>query len=340
MRSLKRNFPRCFAVAAFTLVGAGVLLAQEGPRLTLAVKETVVIPSQAAAPLLLPVKCDPAGNLFFRRYQVINTLGAPVTKIAPDGKRTVVYDINSVPGFQGKKFDDFGIGFRGEVYMLAFRSKDELAVVEFDQDGMYRSKTRLSPLFQPAHFVPLASGQFLVSGTKLSEENQQPTGKPFTAIYGGDGELVRELTLPGDSESATAGDAPLNRAVVLGTLAVAEDGNIYLLRASDRPLVHVISPAAVILRILVITPPLPNSRPITMKVAGGRVVVMFEQDNPTGEMAEQVFSVVNAETGEKLADYWSPPEIGGAFACYTPDRFTFIGVTSDHHLKILHAVPR
>lgn len=97
------------------------------------------------------------------------------------------------------------------------------------------------------------------------------------------------------------------------------------MRSTADPLIYVISPAGTRLRILVITAPSEKFRPVTMKVAGGKVVVQFEENHPVGSSAAQIFSLVDALSGEKIADYLSTPEIGGAFACYTADGFTFLG---------------
>jgi len=39
-----------------------------------------------------------------------------------------------------------------------------------------------------------------------------------------------------------------------------------------------------------------------------------------------MYSLFNAETGEKVADYKPSKEIRGNFACYTPNGFTFLTV--------------
>lgn len=54
------------------------------------------------------------------------------------------------------------------------------------------------------------------------------------------------------------------------------------------------------------------------------IAIEFAKDTQerTGDI--YVYSVVNAYTGERFAEYSLPGEIRAIWACYTPDGFTFL----------------
>jgi hypothetical protein len=346
------NFPSTVGLFLVVVVS---LSAQEPPRLPLRLKETVAVPQQRAVPISGPIKCDAKGNIYLRSYLPrTNPLAAPVMKISTEGKRTAEFKIDSAPGFEGALVDDFAVDLRGKVYMLSIKGKDELDIVAFGPDGKYDSTIKLDLLFMPGQLAVFRSGEFLVSGEKI-DENRQPVGEPFTALFSRNGRLVKELSLPEDvkkevdssqEEKSDAASTPVKqesgefaRAISLGHAAPADDGNIYLMRATSTPLVYVISPAGTVLRRLTVEPPSRNSTPVAMKVAGGRLAVLFAQYYPTADFQQHLLSLINAETGEAIAHYVSTPEIGGALACYTPDGLIFLAGTKTGDLVIRHDYP-
>jgi len=359
---------RLLSLSAFLLLFACALSAQEAPapQLSLRAKETVPIPSEAAGPIMVPVKCDTEGKIYARGYLPRKPAAAPVLKFSAEGNRVAIFDIQAAPGFEQLGLGDFAVGLRGQVYMLAIKSKDEQDIVVFGKDGQHQSTIELKPLFMGEQLAVFLSGEFLVSGRKLSEK-RQPTSDRFTAIYDRSGRLVKELDLQEESKITTqklgsdvkqaedadtvarkqqaAADArkaeeELAKSIDLGTAEPAEDGNVYLLHPASKPIIYVISPAGELVRRLVIPPPSENYAPIAMKVGGGRMVIQFEKYDPERKSSRRIFSLLDAESGEKIADYVSPPEIGGALACYTPNGFTFLTSTQDRKLALLRAVPQ
>ena len=108
------------------------------------------------------------------------------------------------------------------------------------------------------------------------------------------------------------------------TAEPADDGNVYLMRPGPTPLVYVISPTGSVFRRIEISAPAEGFRATAIKPAAARIAIEFVKDNPEGTGSIYVYSVFDAHTGERVADYSSTPEAGGAWACYTPDEFTFI----------------
>ncbi|MFQ5777102.1 MAG: hypothetical protein ACE5IP_03755 [Terriglobia bacterium] len=325
--------------------------------------------------IMLPVKCDARGNLYIRSHQPLRALAAPVSKITRDGKRAAVFTLASAPGFEEGMFGDFAVDIRGKVYLLAMNKKG-VAIVAYDSDGGYDSTIKPEGLFGPAQLAVFPSGEFLASGEKL-DERLYGTGEPFTAIFDRNGKLIKELSLPQDiwkqppsddgtekvtpSEDGEADekDAPLpqdaqgetpegavsiekeqfSRALSVGMAVPAEDGNVYLMRATPDPLIYVIAPGGTVLRRLVIARPSEHSDPSTLHVAGGKLVVQFSEYDPTGKFKRSLFAVANAESGETLSYYVTGPEVGGALACYTPNGFTFLGSNVAGQLILITTYP-
>jgi hypothetical protein len=83
-----------------------------------------------------------------------------------------------------------------------------------------------------------------------------------------------------------------------------------------------------------------------IRVAQNRLAVKFRRCDVPGSFASchgAVYAVVDATTGQRLADYEAEEEAASAIACYAPnpDRFFTFWIASDrHHLEIVEAVPK
>jgi hypothetical protein len=275
-------------------------------------------------------------------------LASPIEKIAPDGKIAVSFSIRSAPEFEKLNAHSFAVGSRGEVYFLTFRKQREPAVVKFAATGRYDSTFGLDPMILPLQLAVFASGELLVSGLELSPGDGKPTGRPLLGLYDGTGQFLREVSLPRDiqwvvppEEKAPSPEESPEEAATSGTdVEPGDDGNLYLMRPVGNPLVYVISPAGTVLRRLEIRPPADGFRPTGMKAAGGMIAIEFAMDDPMGMGDIYIYSILNAYTGEKFADYSVAREARGIWACYTPNGFTFLTSQDDPpRLAIVKAKP-
>jgi hypothetical protein len=315
------------------------------------------------------VQCDLRGNIYFRTYQYPEPLSAPVIRIAPDKTRLVTAELGKTSEFSGSLFQilDFRVDPKGQVWTLVMSRKDDkvtISIVVFDEDGKFKSQTKLQgEMFSATEFVPFASGQILVTGYKKlapekgapPEKGKRPAVEPFTAIFDTSGRLVRELNLPGDvkdpdtpaknppkSENSQKNRVDVRSAVTETGTSIGDDGNIYLVRMTDQPTVDVLSESGELLRHFKVAKPSDTANPLFMRFVGGhRLVFDFVEpvppDDPGGDT--QIFAVIDAESGETLYRYKVSGTSGGAFACYNSDQsFSFLNSTSAGFMTIVKAV--
>jgi len=332
-------------------------------------KEVTTLNNQPNDPVVGNVQCDLRGNIYFRTYQYPNPLAAPVIKIAPDKTHFVTAELGKAPEFNGSLFQisDFRVDPKGQVWTLVMSRKDDkvtISIVVFDEDGKFKSQTKLQgELFSPTELVPFTSGQILVTGYKRlapekstpPEEGKPSAVEPFTAIFDTSGKIVRELNLPGDvkeldtptknsqkPEKSPERKADVRSAVTETGTSIGDDGNIYLLRKSDQPMVYVISQTGEPLRHFRVDKPSDNADLLFMHFVGGhRLLFDFVEPVPPGAPGgdTQIFAVIDAELGETLYRYRVAGTSGGAFACYNPDQsFVFLNSTSTGFMTIVKSV--
>ena len=141
-------------------------------------------------------------------------------------------------------------------------------------------------------------------------------------------------------------DKPVSRACALACaksgsplVILADDGNIYLARWTGKHPIIVISPAGEVVRKINLVPPREGWDAFHFFVAGGKIAMEFFQPGAQESSSTVMYSLYDAESGERQGDYTLAPGISGKFACYTPNQFTFLTIQDDG-LFIIHAVPR
>jgi hypothetical protein len=232
-------------------------------------------------------------------------------------------------------------------------SKDALSVARFSADGRLESRTALdSPAILPYQFVVFPSGELLVSGLEhVHSRRAFGAYKSFSAIYDPHGHLLRRLSFPEDAEidaAAEVGDSryahgPMfgNRGISSGKARMGSDGNVYLMRRTSPATVYVISASGELVRTLKIEPENVGQMPSDMQIADGRIAIEFSL-HCSSERCEGVnFTIADATTGQKLADY-ADNNVYGDFACYIakPERFTFLITDDGKKLQMVQAAAK
>lgn len=181
----------------------------------------------------------------------------------------------------------------------------------------------------PSQLVALNDGTYFVSGTQTGDKTGKGAGLPINAIYNGSGKLVRKVSLKDDAEpkglpKITGQPSEANPAVRFGRAVLGEDGNIYLIRAVSPTLVYVISPGGDLVRTVKVSAPFDKAVPIALMINAGRIAIEFSDPNAY-DMSDTTIRVADALTGTKIADYQIALDLTEAVACYSGNRFTFLG---------------
>jgi hypothetical protein len=322
---------------------------------TLTPTETIPVPGASLDAIIGFPRCDLDGDIYIHQPRHYGDTQPPgFLRVSADGKQTTVFSPSAVadPALKGSSFADFAVALNGVVYALIQTPGNETYVVEFKDNGQLYSSTRLvTPTFYAQHLAVFPSGEFLVTGVRAGPEGQM-AGEPFTAIFDASGQIIKQVVLPGDVKpgATTVRDtgrleSSTGAAVGLGESVPSEDGNMYVARSLANPVVYVVSPGGDVLRKMVLPAPQKGLRPGSLKVSGGTLAVEFfslgdtNQTNLDLVKQTHIYSVFDARTGEKLVDYGESPKLRGAFACYSPSYFSFVG-EREGRSYILHATPK
>jgi hypothetical protein len=222
------------------------------------------------------------------------------------------------------KILDFVVSPDGEVAAIA-AAPHELYFLRFGKDGTASSRTKLELVFKPKQVVLFENGSFLVSGaTLVNNEGDRP--EALNVVFSADGRILKKIqTRPvrtQDDESRsrpTDEDVGINPEIEYGAAVRGTDGNAYLLRHASPATVYVISPTGELVRTLTIRPPFKEMLPYGMIFSDEKLLITFVEDQQVSLIA------ADAQTGEPLAEYIVPDELGAALACSAEGgEFTFL----------------
>lgn len=334
---------------------------------------------------------------------VPSVFGQPVTELVLNSQSVKRYAVQSLDGYQTFSGMEFSVDREGEVYRQ-FRAQRSSAdesegeatadvVVKFHSDGSVDSAVALQNppggRLDVVNFAAFADGSLLVTGIlrpsqsapgeqgmparKLKIIHHMPLGfRPFTAIFDGDGGLVRVVSLPGDTGPGAAtpgaghtakhghGGAAAGRhadankgkealqpppgmrwvAHVFGTLVAPGPGDTaYLLRPGNPPTLYALSSDGSVLHNARIRAyPAKAVRPLQMGVAGrSRVLIVFFRtsvDKQGYAVPTTTLSIVDPANGRVAAAYLAPK--GLVTGCATsPTDFEFLKWTKDRKLEVV-----
>ncbi len=321
--------------------------ATNNSNLHLTVVKTVISPSETTNGIG-DLQCDDNGNIYlgtdaaaYPGIRKLNSKGELIASFKPDTNPDV-----TIMG-AGHYF----VTRDGEVYQSVF-AKDEPTryVLIFKNDGTYKSNIKLEPGFGwiPANVSVFPHGELLMTGQQFAKARPSI---PVTGIFSAGGQLLKRLDLEGDGpikEAALANKAPLDalptdHTITWGKSAVANDGNVYVMRYLSPAMVYAISPGGEVVRSFTVDPGISGAMPVEMRTSGNRIAIFFTQRSTH----EKTMKIVDLE-GHELATYDDQKTDGKnkpapliAFACYTatPERFTFVtyGEQGKIHLQEVEA---
>lgn len=320
---------------------------------TLTLVEQATSKSQGAGMFVPPLRCDHDGNVYLLSG-VQPSSG--ILKLNRKGELVTAFRATSATDLSIMVADFFTIGPRGDIYQIASPSKTmQRAILNYASDGTYKSSIKLDTPpgaedWDPYQVGVFSSGDLLISG--LIDDATNKISYPFTGVFSSSGQFRKEVSLSDDEKvqkMVQQGDPRLvsvdnpysNRAVSLGQMLSADDGNLYLMRNAYPPIFYVISPAGELVRHFTVNV---DGRVLSAHISGHRIALVSEDEG--GNTNTATISVVDLE-GKPIATYRDDAKheqgpLGNALACYTsnPDRFTFLGTTSDGYLQFKIAEPQ
>lgn len=325
------------------VAGAQTPPAPEVPHLQLKVTEELPVSGLVRSLWGINPRCDNEGNIYYRPPGVPPAppwIGS-IVRISADGEKVTAVDLDSLPDFgENRLIKTWTTGLRGEIHVLARNKAREQYLLHFDDDGEFKSADKLDSHFMFYHLAVFPTGELLAAGLKEHEGMNEVLGEPYTAIFDRNGKLMKELSFLDDVKRQSDNPDQSSEAVGMGDAVPADDGNIYLMRWTEKHLLLVVSPAGEQVRKLNLVPPHEGWDSFHFRVAGGKIVMeYFKPGYRERDSSTIVYSLYDAESGEHQADYEITPETNGMFACYTPNQFTFLTIQGEG-LSIVHAVPK
>ena len=286
-----------------------------------------------------PVHCDPHGDIYLRVASAPDVSHQLLTRIGRDGDMsTFSPEKVSNPELKDWRMADFAVS--SVVWVLAATPSNQSYVLGFDPKGEYKGAVTLEAGFYPQQIAVFDSGNFLLSGVEKTGSGTNAQFTPVTAMFDKNGKFVKPIALEESGESNQKQE-PGKSFEVAGaaiTLGEAESwgGEIYVLRAADKPVIYVISAGGVVLRRLVLQTPAGDGKPVAMRVAQSQIAVEFWKaaSDPT-QNGHSEFIVYDAFRGERLTGYTVAPGIHGIFACFDGrGGFDFLG-TAENGTRII-----
>ncbi len=372
MAQCRRRF-----IVGFGLLMVACSAAQDAPRsssepakVRLEVVSTVPVPSLPAQGLALPVLCGD-GNTVVTRFAPITSpgdIGDPLA-IAPDGQVVARFGrekINDVP--QPFPLQPFLAGT--DVYILtraqvpqgyankwktpAGKTMEQQAVelryfvARFKKDGTYVAAVPLDIPFTPLQLGVFDDGNFLIAGVDRAHD-------PRIAIVSADGQLRRSLEPKGDVHALTEANGPQDKTalprfpshddalgeslmdVLFGSQIVANGPDLLLFRPFGSKVFSVSASGEVEAKVLRV----PEKVQIyTVKPTRKSWIVEFTYHEP-GEKVEQLEAYAfDPATGDRIAGYVFPSDLGWGLACVDGAEFTVLMAdTQANTLKLVKLAP-
>jgi hypothetical protein len=360
-----RPFPAFLAMTALSCAFALLAVAgaaQDVPKQNLRLLQEIPVRLPASTvPLPGPAQCDNNGTLYFRVSQdgSSSPQKTPILAVSSTGFPSRTFSLASVPGYDlstTASVIDFIVGDAGQVYVLASKSAingpdPDLDLIGFSSGARYLSTLHLSHFFLPRRFEALTGGSFFLLALDRDFSVPGPYRQfaesafvyPVGLFFGSKGKLIREIALPDTTKpTLTPASASTSQPGTSATsdpafVATSYDGTIYVVRHKPALAVYVITDSGATVDSVNVTPPFPKAVVVGIAPASpGKLAVEFAHPSasPSFDDPNAVFSIIDAEWGERLVDYQATPETTGALGCATPMGFELLSRQPSGKLSI------
>jgi hypothetical protein len=299
-----------------------------------------------------PMKCGLDGVLYVR-FASANSEPA-VTLIGDDGKIISNIRLSEIPEFSQNVFYDFAPA-NGEVFVLSGKGKPHSPTMtnyylsRFKMDGTYISSAVLDigfrPEFEPRGIAAFPSGNLLIAG--MAKGHDVPF-VPFTAIFRGTGQFLRQVILKDDATDKDAKQKPIDSSfspaqqernlIEVTFLRTADDGNVYVTKNTPRGPVFIVAPSGSVRRVP-LAPPVRGADLEGVMAGGGLLVAQYR--SPDGPERHTHYLVVMETSTQKIRETvryvheYDKNAVG--MSCYRNGTYTFIAGAPDGGLQLVRA---
>jgi hypothetical protein len=298
-------------------------------------------PSVSTSGIILPVRCDSSGAVYFRTYEPRETHRG-VISISADGSKVVHYDVPDTPDYKGATVYDFFLSHDGKVIMPLQAGKKSY-LLEFDDRGQIHATTPVEDTVWIAHAAAFDKG-YLIMGLKQDDSevshgagadsvDSQPKQQDYVAVFSDEGKRIRTLDSPVGGNAANgeqnANDqastiVPGNQSVTFNSTPLSgPDGNVYILDRGDHPSLSEIKSSGEVAHHFAVAEPEPGFKASQLLLAPGKLAVVFLK-TAAGQNDAAMISVLNPD-GQETQRYAVAPDVVGIPACFDGQQFTFLG---------------
>ena len=325
-------------VAAFALLCSALPTAAQLKTLEARTRVPTTVAFDENRTFALPTLCDEHGRSYVKLAKPGRGMIGPLLRLSRKGELEAEFDTS------GELVNIYAARPNGGVAMLHMEENGITKVVDnFSPNGTRESAVRLDqpPIrFFPMQIAVFPTGEILVAGLQY-----HPGYKASTAIYDSTGHLLKQLALDGDLEiehRIDAGDPKYagseqerNREISQSLAITADDGLVYLMRATSPATVYAISSAGEVVHKIVVNAPTETGLPsFGVRVVKNKLVIKFYR-TCDGRLDHNcrgaAYTVLDAVTGKRFADYEAESGAVGPLACYAPDSDRFYTFTIEQH---------
>jgi hypothetical protein len=289
----------------------------------------------------LPTACDEQGRSYVKFMGQDGNMMESVYRVSDRGQIEAQFDITGTLG------NTFAV--RPNAGIAAAHIEGKAKVIDnFAPDGTRESQVRLET--PPAPFFPMQSAVFPSGEIFVARQTYRSAREASAAVYDAEGHLLKQIPLDRDEVSrANVAENNNEAGITSRSVAIAgDDGYVYLMRATSPPVVYAISSTGEIVRNFVVKGPAGTAVPaFGFRAAKGKLLVEFYREcQDPAEISScrgRLYTVVDAKTGVRMADYEPAQGVAGPIAGYVPDPdrlYMFSIPPANHHLEIVVTVPR
>jgi hypothetical protein len=327
------------AIAAFSL-----LPLDDAPPASMLHRTAVVdIPSVAKSLIAFPIRCGPSGEMFFRMYRPVDTLGGPYLEIER-GAHSVTHTFefqkihdDSIPNPKTLKALDFQVT-GSKIYILTEDADQNEFVLKFSvSDASYDGAVVLEKHFNGQKLAVFDSGGFITTGTITRTESaaQPPVTELATLQYGSDSRFRQYVHIIGDLKvSAIPSLAEMD--VLSGTKMFASGQNLYILRPGNPPVVFVLSEGGGEPERHELWRPGDGWRPFSFQVSGDRALIGFIYDVKDSPQSTEIVQYSFTDFTPVAVNYVAE-DSEGAFGCTDWRGNFYTIIVQDNHLGVVES---